>query len=41
MVEPAYEVNEKRTREKNDGNDDVSMDDSEKIEADSDAESFT
>ena len=40
MVEPACEVNEKRTREKNDGNEDVSMDDNEKIGADSDAESF-
>ena len=33
-------MNEKGTREKNDGNEDVSMDDNEKIEADSDAESF-
>ena len=33
-------VNEKGAREKNDGNEDVSMDDNEKIEADSDAESF-
>ena len=40
LVEPACEVNEKGTREKNDGNKDVSMDDAEKIEADSDAESF-
>ena len=40
LVEPAFEVNEKGTREKNDGNKDVSMDDAEKIEADSDAESF-
>ena len=40
MVEPACEVNEKGTREKNDGNEDVSMDDNEKIEAGSDAESF-
>ena len=40
MVEPACEVNEKGTREKNDGNEDVSMDDNEKIEADSDAQSF-
>ena len=40
LVEPACEVNEKVTREKNDGNEDVSMDDNEKIEADSDAESF-
>ena len=30
LVEPACEVNEKRTREKNDGNEDVSMDDNEK-----------
>ena len=34
-AEPAYEVNEKRTREKNDGNEKVSMDDDEKIEIDS------
>ena len=40
MVEPACEVNEKGTREKNDGNEDVSMDDNEKIDADSDARSF-
>ena len=40
LVEPACEVNEKGTREKNDGNEDVSTDDKEKIEADSDAESF-
>ena len=40
LVEPACEVNEKGTREKNDGNDDVSMDDNEKIDADSDAGSF-
>ena len=40
LVEPACEVNEKGTREKNDVNEDVSMDDNEKIEADSDAESF-
>ena len=40
MVEPVCEVNEKGTRKKNDGNKDVSMDDNEKIEADSDAESF-
>ena len=39
-VEPACEVNEKGTREKNDGNEDVSMDDKEKIEVDSDEESF-
>ena len=38
LVEPACEVNEKGTREKNDGNEDVSMDDNEKIDAD--AESF-
>ena len=29
LVEPACEVNEKGTREKNDGNEDVSMDDNE------------
>ena len=40
LVEPACEVNEKGTREKNDGNVDVSMDDNEKIDAESDAESF-
>ena len=40
LVEPACEVNEKGTREKNDGKEDVSMDDNEKIEAGSDAESF-
>ena len=33
-------MTEKGAREKNDGNEDVSMDDNEKIEADSDAESF-
>ena len=40
LVEPACQVNEKGTREKNDRNEDASMDDNEKIEADSDAESF-
>ena len=40
LVEPACEVSEKGTREKNDDNKDVSMDDIEKIEAGSDAESF-
>ena len=40
LVEPACQVNVKGTREKNDGNEDVSMDENEKIEADSDAESF-
>ena len=40
LVEPACEVNEKGTREKNDGNEDVSMDDNEKIDADSNAWSF-
>ena len=40
LVEPACEVNEKGTREKNDGNEDVSMDDNEKIEVDSDKWSF-
>ena len=40
LVEPACKVNEKGTREKNDGNEDVSMDDNEKIDADSDAGSF-
>ena len=32
LVEPACEVNEKGNREKNDGNEVVSMDDNEKIE---------
>ena len=40
MVEPACEVNEKGTREKNDGNEDLSLNDNEKIDADSEAESF-
>ena len=40
LIEPACEVNEKGTREKNDGNEDVSMDDNEKIDAGSDAGSF-
>ena len=40
LVEPACEVNEKSTREKNDGNEDLSLDDNEKIEADSEAGSF-
>ena len=40
LVEPACDLKEKGTREKNDGNEDVSLDDNEKIEADSDAESF-
>ena len=40
LVESACEVNEKGTREKNDGNEDVSMNDNEKIAADSEAESF-
>ena len=40
LLEPAGEVNEKSTREKNDGNENLSLDDNEKIEADSEAESF-
>ena len=40
LVEPPCEVNKKGTREKNDGNEDLSLDDNEKIEADSEAESF-
>ena len=40
LVEPACEVNEKGTREKNDGNENLSLDDNEKIEADSEAESL-
>ena len=35
LVEPACEVNEKSNREKNDGNEDLSLDDKEKIEAES------
>ena len=34
LVEPAFEVNEKGTREKINGNEDVSIDDEEKIEVD-------
>ena len=40
LVELACEVNEKGTREKNDGNENVSMDDNEKIEVGSDEGSF-
>ena len=40
LVEPAYEVNEKGTKEKNDGNENMSMDDNKMIEADSDRGSF-
>ena len=40
LVDPACEVNEKGTREKNDGNENLSLDDNEKIEADSEAASF-
>ena len=40
LGEPACEVNERGTREKNDGNEKLSLDDNEKIEADSEAESF-
>ena len=40
LVEPACEVNERGTREKNDGNKKVSMEDSEKIEVNSDEGSF-
>ena len=40
LLEPACEVNEKGTREKNDGNEGLSLDDNEKIETDSEAESF-
>ena len=39
-MEPACEVDEKGIREKNDGNENLSLDDNEKIEADSEAESF-
>ena len=40
LLEPACEVNEKGTRDKNDGNENLSLDDNEKIDADSEAESF-
>ena len=40
VVEPACEVNEKGTREKNDGNENLSLDDNENIEVESDAGSF-
>ena len=40
VVEPASEVNEKCTREKNDGNENTSMDENEKIEVDSDERSI-
>ena len=40
LVEPACELSEKGTREKNDGNEEVSMDDNKKIKAGSDAEFF-
>ena len=40
LVEPACEVNKKGTREKNDGKEGLTLDDNEKIEADSEAESF-
>ena len=40
LVEPACEVNDKGTREKNDGDGNVRMDDNEKIEIDSDEGSF-
>ena len=40
LLEPACKVNEKGTRGKNDGNEDVSMDDKENIEMDSDEGSF-
>ena len=40
LVEPACELNEKGTRDKNDGNENLSLDDNEKIDADSEAESF-
>ena len=40
VVEPACEVNEKGTREKNDGNENLSLDENEKIGVGSDAGSF-
>ena len=39
-MEPACDVNEKGIREKNDGSENMSMDDNENIEADSDKGSF-
>ena len=39
-MEPACEVNEKGTGEKNDGNEGLNLDDNEKTDADSEAESF-
>ena len=40
VAEPACEVNEKGTREKNDGNENLSLDDNENIEVESEAGSF-
>ena len=40
IVEPACEVNERGTREKNDGNENMSMDDNENTEVNSDEDSF-
>ena len=40
IVEPACEVNEKGTREKTDGNENMSIDDDEKIEVNLDEDSF-
>ena len=40
LVEPACEVDKKGTREKNHGNENLSLDDNEKIEVDSEAGSF-
>ena len=40
IAEPACEVNEKGTRENNDGNENTSMDDNENIELHSDESSF-
>ena len=40
LVEPACEMNEKGTRDKNDGNENLSLDDNEKIDADSEVESL-
>ena len=40
LVEPAFEVNEKGTKQKNNGNERDSMDDNEKLEVDSDEGSF-
>ena len=40
LVEPSFYKTEKGTRERNDGNENMNMDDNENIEADSDGRSF-